>query len=169
MVVLARLNIGLIVTSDRIYERIGKDENLKTLNEHLRGAEGVELAFYYTVPNDPHMIRAITDEASRVCDLVIVTGGTGVSPRDKTVESLASIASREVRSLGDLLRLKSSREIGDKAFISRSTAFIVRGALVVVIPGNPSALKVLLHMMESILEHVAEEIRGSLHHGKHIA
>ncbi|MCE4613268.1 MAG: hypothetical protein F7C07_05485 [Desulfurococcales archaeon] len=153
--------LGLVVTSDRIYRRKARDENLETLKEGLKTRHDVELEFYYTVPNDPSLIKTIVDEASRSCDIVIVTGGTGVSPRDVTVDALSELARKEVKSIADLLRIKSLDEVGEKAFISRASAFIVRNAIVVAIPGNPGSLRILLGILDKLLRHLTEELKGT--------
>ena len=152
--------LGLVVTSDRVYWGKAKDENLGILKEYLREKRDLELGFYYVVPNNPRLIRMVVDEASRSCNIVIVTGGTGISPRDVTIEAVSELARREVRSIADLLRIKSLEDVGERAFISRASAFIVGKALVIAIPGSPSSLRTLLGILDRLLGHLTEEIEG---------
>jgi molybdenum cofactor biosynthesis protein B len=134
------------------------------VEDYVKASGDAELSFYYVVPNDPHLIKTIVDEATRSCNLVIVTGGTGVSPRDKTVDALADIGLREVESIADLARLKSLEDVGDRAFVSRGTALVVGKSLVIAIPGNPRALRTLLETMGETLKHVVEELEGVARH-----
>ena len=93
------------------------------------------------VPNDAAAIAAALWELleSDGVDVVVVCGGTGFSPRDLTVEAVRPLLERELEGFGELFRALSFQEIGAAAMLSRSTAGVVRGRAVFVLPGSPRA------------------------------
>jgi molybdopterin adenylyltransferase len=78
---------------------------------------------------------------------VIVTGGTGIAPRDVTIESLAGLWSKELPGFGEIFRALSFAEIGPAAFLSRATAGIIGGTFVAVLPGTPAACELALERL----------------------
>jgi len=77
--------------------------------------------------------------ADRTVGLVVVTGGTGIAPRDVTIESLRDLWSKELPGFGEIFRALSFAEIGAAAFLSRATAGVIDGTFVAVLPGSPAA------------------------------
>jgi len=91
---------------------------------------------------------------------VILTGGTGVAPRDRTPESVEPLLERLIPGFGELFRVLSYEEIGSAALLSRATAGIARGSVVFVLPGSRGAVQ--LGMEKLILPelgHLAGEAR----------
>jgi molybdenum cofactor biosynthesis protein B len=78
-------------------------------------------------------------------DLVLTTGGTGIAPRDVTVPTLEALFDSTIPGFGELFRALSFREIGSAAILSRATAGIVGGKVVIALPGSPNALKLAVH------------------------
>lgn len=100
--------------------------------------------------------------ASKAVDAVVITGGTGLSPRDVTIESVRNIMEREIPGFGELFRKISYDEIGSAAMLSRAEAGSVNGKLVFCLPGSPDAVRTAMkelilpelgHMMRVIREH----------------
>jgi molybdenum cofactor biosynthesis protein B len=103
---------------------------------------GARLARRTLVRDEPHAIAAAVREAlddARV-DAVLVTGGTGVAPRDVTIESVRPLFEKELPGFGELFRLLSHAEIGAAAMLSRATAGVARGRAIFLLPGSPAAL-----------------------------
>lgn len=78
---------------------------------------------------------------------VVVTGGTGVAPRDVTIESLAGAWTKELPGFGEIFRALSFAEIGPAAFLSRATAGVVGETFVAVLPGSPAACELALRRL----------------------
>jgi molybdopterin adenylyltransferase len=91
-----------------------------------------------------HAIRA---GIAAGADVVLVTGGTGVAPRDVTPEALAALGARELPGFGELFRALSFEEIGPAAMLSRATAGILGRAVVFALPGSPGACRLALHRL----------------------
>lgn len=86
-------------------------------------------------------------------DVVVVSGGTGVSPRDVTVEAVAPLFDRALPGFGEIFRTLSYQQIGAAAMLSRATAGVAEGRAVFLLPGSPKA--VTLAMDELILPEAA--------------
>lgn len=84
---------------------------------------------------------ACGDEA---VELVLLTGGTGLAPRDVTPEALAGLFEREIPGFGELFRQLSFQEIGSAAILSRAVGGVVGRKVVLALPGSPKALRLAL-------------------------
>ncbi|MBW2272726.1 MAG: MogA/MoaB family molybdenum cofactor biosynthesis protein [Deltaproteobacteria bacterium] len=96
--------------------------------------------------------RAIADALSKALDAaggraVILTGGTGVAPRDVTPESVEPLLERVVPGFGEIFRQLSYEEIGSAALLSRALAGLARGRVVFVIPGSRGAVRLALEKL----------------------
>jgi molybdenum cofactor biosynthesis protein B len=91
-------------------------------------------------------------------DVVLLTGGTGVAPRDVTPEALAPLLEREIPGFGELFRALSYQEIGSAALLSRALAGTARGRVVVALPGSRAAIRLALEkLLLPELPHLAAE------------
>jgi molybdenum cofactor biosynthesis protein B len=82
--------------------------------------------------------------ARRGVDVVLVTGGTGVAPRDVTPEAVAPLVRRWLPGFGELFRMLSYGEVGSAAWLSRAAAGVARGKLLVILPGSPAAVRLAM-------------------------
>ncbi len=92
---------------------------------------------------------AIAGRVARVAgdaaiDVVLVTGGTGVAPRDVTPEAIAPLFDRRLEGFGELFRMLSFEEIGPAAMLSRACAGLVGATPVFVLPGSTAAVELAL-------------------------
>ncbi|MET1101194.1 MAG: molybdopterin-binding protein [Pyrodictiaceae archaeon] len=151
---------GLIVTSDSVLRGEKRDE-ITPLVEKILGEHGFTLAYKVVTGNNMldiqyHVLSAIKAGA----ELVLVTGGTGPSAKDVSIEAVEKLATKEMPGIGELFRRVSYDTVGDYAYISRSSGYIVHGALVVVTPGNPNAVEVMLEkVLLNIAGHIVAELR----------
>ncbi len=93
--------------------------------------------------------RAIAERVARAAgdaavDLVLVTGGTGVAPRDVTPEAIAPLLDRRLDGFGELFRMLSFEEIGPAAMLSRACAGLIGATPVFVLPGSTAAVEMAL-------------------------
>lgn len=87
-------------------------------------------------------------------DLLVVTGGTGCSPRDVTPEAIAPLFTRDLPGFGEAFRRWSWEQVGAAAWLSRAAAGVARGRLVVLLPGSPRAVDLALrHVLLPELAH----------------
>ena len=81
----------------------------------------------------------------RDTDLLLVTGGTGVAPRDVTPEALEPFYERALPGFGELFRTRSQAQVGTAAWLSRASAGIARGRLLVLLPGSTRAVELAVN------------------------
>jgi molybdopterin adenylyltransferase len=121
------------------------DRSGAVIREALEGA-GHAVVAATIVPDEAAAVRGAVLEFAGRADVrtVVVTGGTGVAPRDVTIESLAGAWTKELPGFGEIFRALSFAEIGPAAFLSRATAGVIAGTFVAVLPGSPAACRLAL-------------------------
>ena len=103
-----------------------------------------------------------------VADAVLVTGGTGVAPRDRTPEAIAPLYERRLPGFGELFRMLSFQEIGAAAMLSRAEAGVVDGVLVFLLPGSPAAIELAVRkLILPELGHLIGQLRRGVRVGEH--
>ncbi len=111
----------------------------------LEGA-GHTVAAYAILPDEPAQIRAWIEArlAEPAVQAVIVNGGTGLAPRDTTYEAVTGLLEKQLDGFGELFRMLSFQEIGAAAMLSRAVAGVVRGRVLVSVPGSTAAVDLAL-------------------------
>lgn len=137
------LGFALLTVSDSRNERTDKGGGL--LATLVVGA-GHRVASRGLVRDDIGEIRAEVMAALALpeVDAVLVTGGTGLAPRDLTVEAVTPLFDREIPGFGELFRMLSFAEIGAAAMLSRAAAGLVSGRAIFLLPGSPAAVELAL-------------------------
>ena len=111
------------------------------------------------VRDDVRAIRAAIRRglARRDIDVVLLTGGTGVAPRDVTPEAVEPLLERPLPGFGERFRAVSAASVGSAAWLSRAGAGVARGRLVVYLPGSSGAVREAL--TELILPELVHAVR----------
>lgn len=128
----------------------------------LLEAAGHRVAGRSIVKDDAVAIAAAAQEAidAPETSAVILTGGTGVSPRDVTPESIAPMLDREVPGFGELFRMLSYEEVGSSALLSRAVAGMAGDTVVCVLPGSRAAVQLGMEkLLLPELGHLVAEAR----------
>jgi molybdenum cofactor biosynthesis protein B len=89
---------------------------------------------------------AIRAAAAR-CDVIITSGGTGITRRDSTYEAVQQLLAKELPGFGELFRMLSYHEIGAAAMLSRATAGVFDGSIVFCLPGSTNAVRLALERL----------------------
>jgi molybdenum cofactor biosynthesis protein B len=137
----------------------GTDTSGKTLID-LFSAAGIEVAHYVIVPDDLEKIRAAVYVALSHANCLIITGGTGLTPDDCTIEAVTPLLEKKIDGFGELFRLKSYEEIGTAAILSRAIAGVIGGRAVFCIPGSTKAVtlaarEIIIPEIRHILTHAS--------------
>ena len=108
----------------------------------LISAGGHQVVAYQVIPNDPSRLKAVLEEQlSGDADLIITSGGTGLSRRDQTIEAIVPLLEKVLPGFGELFRFLSYQQIGSAALMSRALLGLARGKIVVCLPGSPRAVE----------------------------
>ena len=132
------LAIGVLVVSDSRTDKT--DKSGKLLVERL-GAAGHRLHEKRLVPDDIHQIRAVVSVwcADPAVNVILTTGGTGVTGRDGTPEAVAVLFDKEIGGFGEIFRMVSWEEIGTSSLQSRALAGVANGTYIFCLPGSAGA------------------------------
>jgi molybdenum cofactor biosynthesis protein B len=132
--------------------------------QYLRGA--VEAAGHIAhstriVRDEPAEVEAALEELAAAAEvhLVLFNGGTGISRRDRTFDVLSAKLEKTLPGFGELFRMLSYEQVGAAAMLSRATAGVYRGKVVVSTPGSPAAVKLAWEkLIAPEIQHLAWEL-----------
>lgn len=135
------------------------DTNAHYLRDQL-AATGHALAGYRLVRDEPEQVAAVLDElAAGEARVILFNGGTGISPRDTTYDALSQRLEKTLPGFGELFRMLSYEQVGAAAMLSRATAGVYRGRVVISMPGSPAAVRLAWEkLLAPELEHLAWEV-----------
>jgi len=154
----------ICTVSDHLLINPDKDR-VKPFLKNFFGARKIEYS-YEIVPNEKYEILRAVSTAVNKYEVILVLGGTGIGDTDLTVEALRPVIDKELHGFGEVLRSLSYKDVGPKALLSRAFAGRMGSSLVFVLPGNPSAIKLVLDkVIVPLAEHGIEVIKGKLEWG----
>jgi len=135
------------------------DTNRRYLEEQLTQA-GHRPVAYRLIKDEPGEVGAALEElAATEARVLLFNGGTGISTRDTTYDVLSRRLEKTLPGFGELFRMLSYQEIGPAAMLSRATAGVYRGCVVISIPGSPAAVRLAWEkLIAPELEHLAWEV-----------
>lgn len=155
------VTVGILTMSDKGSRGEREDESGKEIERMIKGLPA-EVKAYEVIPDEVSVIR---DKLIEYCDalkldLVLTTGGTGVTPRDVTPEATKGVIERELPGMSEAMRAESLKKTPN-AMISRAVCGIRRGTLIINLPGSPRAVRENLAVVMPALNHTIEKIKGS--------
>jgi molybdenum cofactor biosynthesis protein B len=126
----------------------------------LLGAGGHELAGRKIVKDDPAAVRETVLSQQNRADVIISTGGTGITIRDSTYEAISALLEKRLDGFGELFRMLSYDEIGAAAMLSRACAGTIGRTAVFSLPGSEKAVRLAItKLILPELGHVVRELR----------
>ncbi|MBM4270931.1 MAG: MogA/MoaB family molybdenum cofactor biosynthesis protein [Deltaproteobacteria bacterium] len=154
------IRAAVITVSDRGFRGEREDMSGQEV-AHMLSTIGAEAVFTTIIPDEKDMIKEILLDCSdnKNLELIITTGGTGVSPRDVTPDATLEVIEREVPGMAEAMRLVSA-SITPHAMISRAVVGIRGCSLIVNLPGSPRGVRENLSVILPALVHAIEKIRG---------
>ena len=153
--------VTITVSDTRTLENDGSG---RALAEELAAFERVR---HVILPDDPERIRAeivgIVEKGE--ADAVVLTGGTGIAPRDRTLEAIEALFDKRLDGFGEAFRRFSWDEIGPRAMLSRATAGIIGTCIVFSLPGSENAARLgAQKLVAPILGHAVDLVNGRTAH-----
>ena len=154
------MKAGILTLSDKGAK--GEREDLS--GPALRGwleQRGVQTAIYEMIPDEADLISAKLVEwaDSEDLDIILTTGGTGVSPRDVTPDATASVLDRIIPGFGELMRMRSLSKT-PSACLSRAIAGIRGRTLIINLPGSPRGAVENIEAVWDAVPHAVAKIQG---------
>lgn len=111
-------------------------------------------------------VRTLLDRSD--VDAIIINGGTGIAPRDTTFEAIQGLLEKEIPGFGELFRMLSYQDIGSAAMMTRATAGVAKGKIVVSLPGSTGAVELgMTKLVLPELGHMLFVLRGEKKHHAH--
>jgi len=157
----ASLNLAVLTVSDT---RTPETDTSGALIVELAEAAGHRVAERVIVPDEPDRMRPLLVRFAASSDLhaVLVTGGTGVSARDQTFETVSGLLTKPLPGYGELFRMLSYAEIGTACMLSRAVGGLIDRVAVFVMPGSRAAVQ--LAMTKVILPELPHLVREARKH-----
>jgi molybdopterin adenylyltransferase len=152
------ITVAILTLSDKGAK--GKREDLSgPLIHDMLKRIGAEVKYYEILPDEKELIKEKLIKYSRKVDLILTTGGTGLSPRDVTPEATLEVIDRQVPGIAEAMRAKGLKKTR-RAMLSRAVAGVKGRSLIINLPGSPKAVKENLAVILDVILHAIEKIKG---------
>jgi len=124
------------------------DTSGRAIAELLK-AGGHEVVGHVIVKDEPTIVRSTIERhlASLDVDVIISTGGTGSTSRDTTFEAVDALLEKRLHGFGELFRMLSYQQIGAAAMMSRATAGLAAGRIIVALPGSEAGVRLAMEKL----------------------
>jgi molybdenum cofactor synthesis domain-containing protein len=154
------ITTAVLTLSDKGSKGERKDESGLLIREMLKDIKA-EITHYDVLPDEKELIKEKLIEYSSRVDLILTTGGTGLSPRDVTPEATLEILDRPVPGIAEAMR-SEGLNITKRAMLSRSVAGVRGRSLIINLPGSPKAVKESLSIIIDVIPHAIQKIKGDV-------
>ena len=156
------VNGAVVTLSDSKYKDFLQCEDSDISGSLIKDAlnERNNLVFYSVIPDDAGLLVSTIDHIieNYGVDVIITTGGTGIGPRDITIETLKPLFDKELNGFGEIFRYESYKELGTGAILSRATAGVYKNKLIIALPGSPNAVGLGLKIVVPELGHLVKHL-----------
>lgn len=155
-----RWKVGILTLSDKGSRGEREDLSGQTIRELLDPATYAVEA-YAVIPDErDEIVETLVDWADRLeLDLIVTTGGTGLSPRDVTPEATEAVIARAVPGMAEAMRWASLQKT-PHAMISRAVVGVRGRCLIANLPGSPRGVRENLEVLLPALPHALEKLQG---------
>ncbi len=150
--------VAIVTVSDT---RTRENDTGGDLIESRVTSAGHKVVFRTIVKDEPEQIGALLERIVAETDarVILFTGGTGIAPRDTTYDVISRKLEKVMPGFGELFRMLSYQEVGAAAMLSRATAGVYRGRVVMSMPGSPNAVQVAMDkLIMPEIQHLAWEV-----------
>jgi len=151
---------GVITVSDSRFNKLIAGEEVEDESGSFLKKE-LNAKYYVLIPDNRDMLKGIIDHLIDFTDVdcIVITGGTGISPRDNTPEVLREMFHKELSGFSVIFHHLSYKEVKYSTVLSRATAGIYRGKVIYALPGSLNACKTALPIIKEETGHILRHIR----------
>ncbi len=136
------------------------DESGRIIIDLLKDA-GHNVRSYHLISDEMNAIRQHVNNLINQVDVIVTTGGTGLAPRDVTIEAVEHLIEKAIPGFGELFRLVSYEQIGSSAMLTRALGGIVENTILFCLPGSPRAVKLAMEVLiVPELHHIKAHVSG---------
>jgi molybdenum cofactor biosynthesis protein B len=149
--------LAIVTVSD---SRTPETDTSGQLIRELAEKAGHQIVDYRIVKDEPDQVAQALDEFSAgLARLIIFNGGTGISQRDRTYDVISKKLEKTLPGFGELFRMLSYEQVGAAAMLSRATAGVYHGRVIVSTPGSPNAVQLAMEkLILPEIQHLAWEL-----------
>jgi len=152
------ITAAILTLSDKGSKGEREDLSGTAIADMLKGIN-IEVKHYDILPDEKEMIKEKLIEYSGKVDLILTTGGTGLSPRDVTPEATLEVIDREIPGIAETMRMEGLKKT-NRSMLSRAVAGVRGKTLIINLPGSPKAVKENLEVIIDVIPHAIEKIKG---------
>jgi len=153
------ITAGILTLSDKGSRGEREDLGGPLIREMIKTISA-EVLYYEIIPDEKKLIKTKLIDYSKTVDLIITTGGTGLSPRDVAPEATLEVIDREIPGIAEAMRMEGLKKT-NRAMLSRAIAGVRGRTLIINLPGSPKAVKEGLDAIMDVIPHAIEKIKGS--------
>jgi molybdopterin adenylyltransferase len=129
------------------------------LIQAMLNSMAAEIKYSEILPDEKDLLKKKLIQYSSEVDLILTTGGTGLSPRDITPDATLEVIDREVPGIAEAMRAEGLRKTR-RAMLSRAVVGVRGRALIINLPGSPKAVQENLEAVLDVIPHAIEKIKG---------
>ena len=149
----------MVTVSDKCSAGGREDKSGRVVREMLEGA-GIKVTRAELIPDDLPALAGLLDElCGKGFNLIVTTGGTGLSPRDVTPEATLAVIDRQVPGMAEAMRAESLK-VTPHAMISRAVCGLAGQTLIINLPGSPRGARECLEVVLPAVPHALEVASG---------
>jgi len=154
------IRAAILTMSDKGYRGEREDKSGQVIKEMIISLPS-DVVSYEVIPDEKEIIKKKLTHLSDIikADIIITTGGTGLSPRDVTPDATLEVIDKEVPGMAEAMRAESLKKTPN-AMISRAVVGVRGETLIINLPGSPKAVRENLSVILPAIPHAIEKLKG---------
>ena len=152
------ITVAVLTLSDKGSKGEREDASGPLIREMLKGIDA-RVDYLDILPDEKELIKEKLIQYCKLVDLVLTTGGTGLSPRDVTPEATLEVIERQVPGIAEAMRIEGLKKTR-RSMLSRAVAGVRGCTLIINLPGSPKAVRENIEIVLEVLPHAIEKIKG---------
>ena len=154
------IRAAILTMSDKGYRGEREDKSGQVIKEMIISLPS-DVVSYEVIPDEKEIIKKKLTHLSDIikADIIITTGGTGLSPRDVTPDATLEVIDKEVPGMAEAMRAESLKKTAN-AMISRAVVGVRGETLIINLPGSPKAVRENLSVILPAIPHAIEKLKG---------